>query len=62
MTILFLAPSGSFVDADSSMGPNVYLAGGGINDRIPYLCNPVCVPFAEGVVKFAFPSISVALA
>jgi hypothetical protein len=60
--ILFLAPSCAFVDANLSMGPNVYLVSGGVDDRIPYLCDLVCAPFAEGVVKLLFPGGSVASA
>ena len=62
MTILFLTSACTLVDADLSVGPNVYLAGGRVDDRIPYLCYPVCVPFAKGVVKLAFPGGSVASA
>ena len=62
MTILFLAPSCAFIDADLSVGPNIYLVGGWIDDRIPYLRYPVCVPFAEGVIKLSFPGSRVASA
>ena len=61
MMKLFVAPSCTFGNADLFVGPNVDLMGGGIDDRIPYLRNPVCVPFAKGVVKLLFPGGRVAL-
>ena len=58
--ILFLASACTFIYADLSVGPDVYLVGGGIDDRIPYLCDPVSVPFAKRVVKLSFPGGRVA--
>jgi hypothetical protein len=62
MTVLFLAPSCAFIDADLSVRPNVYFVGGGVDDRIPYLRYPMCIPFAKGVVKLPFPGGRVASA
>jgi hypothetical protein len=55
VAILLVAPSSSFIDADLSIGPDVYFVCGWVDNGVPDLRDSVCVPFAEGVIKLMFP-------
>jgi hypothetical protein len=60
VSILFLAPSCSFVDTDRVLGPNVDAMGRRVDDRAPFLGQAVGVPFAKGMIKPPFAGRGIA--
>ena len=51
---MFLASAGIFIDTDFHVGPNVDMVGCWVKNSVPFLSQPVVVPFAKGVIKLVF--------